>query len=455
MTTTPGANPNLASTYGPTGSSYPGAPGSEAAAKPKTLAEQATEAFKKGRDREAFQLLYADALVNEEAAERLPDEFRWVPYLKKPVMAVRWGVGVSYNPPRGYTGHPSPIGYEPAPSNAAPMNPSGGGQDQPRRRRVFGQGRQQQNQGSGQPSYGSGGQPSQPAASTAPSQPAELLTYYTGELGEKIVEVLTERMEDGKYGDVLARALESYEAPAATNNNNTGSGSASPGSYPPPGYPGTSGGAPGGEQPAKAEKFEPGGVMPGVVMLGEGSERELIKEADDQQVDFLIILDVSVRPSHKAASNTTKFRVLSLEKAKTPAANPPAEGAKPREIFVSKSINSHRVETAREEDEEDPLETEIDGFAAAIDAEVTAGPLPDKLTPEVALKRANFLTTQEVESPLANLAEIRCYRVKELIDDAQLAELYGKILGPEKAKKLLSGKTEADKQAALNKWLHK
>jgi hypothetical protein len=213
---------------------------------------------------------------------------------------------------------------------------------------------------------------------------------------------------------------------------------------------------PGGEG-QKSEAFKPGGVAPGIVVLGTGSERELLKEAEEQEVDFVILFDVTLRSGRPTPNNNTKFRVMSLAQAKLPPATDEAEGAKPREIYASKVVGSHRVESAREKDEgEDLVDAEITAMFAAIDAEVTPAPLPEKLSAEgVALKRATFLAAQEVENPLANLAEIRCYHVKGLITDEQLSELYTSILGANNAKKLINGKTEAERQAALAKLLPK
>jgi hypothetical protein len=465
-TSTPGYPMPNSSGYpmpNPAGYPMPGANGQVSPpAKPKTLEELATEAFQNGADREGFHFLYAAALVEKEASGRLPEEFRWVAYLKRPAMAVRWGIGVSYSPPKGYTDHPCPIGYQPpeqAGGNQPGGAPAGSGQSQPRRSpRVFGQrNRQQQNQQ--QPSNYNG-QNQQPVAVAAPTDPAELLEFYTGELGEKIMEVLVKRMEGGKYGDVLQRVHESYEgSPEATNTANPmnpmypmGYSSVPMGPGGPPGYPNPNGEA---KPAAKEEKYEPGGVVPGVVMLGEGSERELLAAAEQQEVDFVILFDISLRASNKGtASHTTKFKVMSLERAKAPK-EADADSAKPREIFSSKSLNNHRTEKDREEGKPDPVEAEIEGFVAAIDADVTTAPLPEKLSADIALKRATFLAGQETANPLANLAEMQCYYQKKLLTKDQVSELFGHVLGADQAKKLLSGKTESDRRAALAKWLPK
>lgn len=435
--------------YGP-----PGSIGSQQL----TLRDRANEAFRNGNDGDAFKLIYASALVDEEAAERLPEEFRWIASRKKPALAVRWGLGVIYNPPRGYTGHPSPVGYVepeaagnstyPGAPGAVPGAPNAG-QPKQRTRKVFGQrNRGQQNQPGGAPNQ-------QPVASHPPSDPAGFLEYYTGEVGELVVESLRERMEEGNYGPVLQQAMESYVSSPAPGGNLAypGMPMMAPGMAPPgaPGIPD----APNQNNNAKPKDFEPGSIVPGVVMLGEGSESSLIETAEEHEVDFVILFEVSVRKSNKDVTNNTKFRVMSIDKAKLPEAAAGVEGQDSREIFASGTINNLRVEKARDKDDADPLAEEIESFERAIDAEVVVTPLAEKVsTKEVALKRAAFLAGQS-ENQLANLAEIRHYQAAELLSDEEAAELFVKILGKSDAEKLLKGKTETDRAAALRKWLPK
>jgi len=110
---------------------------------------------------------------------------------------------------------------------------------------------------------------------------------------------------------------------------------------------------------------------------------------------------------------------------------------------------------AREDGKDDPLETEMQALIAAVDEQVKLNPLPEKLNAEMATKRATFLADQETSNPLPNLVEIRCYHLKGLLTDLQAAQLAGKVLGPDKAKKLITGKDEAERKAALVKFLPK
>lgn len=446
-----------------------GVPGTNrGSAAPKTLSERADDAFRKGNDREAFQLVYAAAIANDEAAERLPEEFRWIASLKKPSLGVRWGLGVTYSPPKGYTGHPSPVGYEPpsppsnnAPGSIGPGSPSApgaaSGQNKPRKSRIFGQ-RDRGNQG-GQPGAASNDSSNQkPPPSYPPGDPAGFLSFYTGEVGEQVVEVLAKRIDDGTFGPVLQHAAEVFDSAPSAPATNSYPGLSPMGPMGPMGPIGPQGslgpagpmgpGGPGNNSPAKPEKFKIGAIAPGIVMLGEGNEHELLEAAEDQQVDFVILFDVSVRKSNKDATNNTKFHVVALEKAKLAAAAT-AEGQPLGEIFASGTINNKRVESAREDNKDDPLKEEIAGFEKAIDAEVVVSKLSEKVsTEEIALKRAAYLASKS-DNQLAHLAEIRQYEVAKLIKHQDMADLYEKILGKANADKLLSAKTEADRAAVL------
>jgi hypothetical protein len=429
----------------------------------------ADDAFRKGHDREAFQYVYGAALASDEAAERLPQEFRWVAYLKKPAMAIRWGFGITYKADKNYTGHPSPLGYvaPPPPPKSGPGGappggaiPGGAPGDTTKKRtsHILGQRDRGNNNQPGAPGTqpGANSQPEKPPPSHPPADAKGFLEYYTGEVGEKVLDAISTRITKGDYGLVLQHAAEIYESPPPTPSNagpSTGLlGGPPPGSAPPggapPGMSMTPGGANNNEK--KPETFQPGAIMPGVVMLGEGSESELLKTAGKFEVDFVIVFEVSARKSGKDATNNTKFHVVSVDKAKSSNAATTAEGEKPGQIFSSAMINSHRVESARDRNEADPLEAEIGSFVQALDRDVKTIPLTEKVsTPEIALKRAAYLAAQ-TENKLANLAEIRCYVVSKLIGDKEAAEFYAQLIGnKDKADKLARGTTEAERAAVL------
>ena len=101
----PGGDPN--------NPGYPGAgnmPGQQPA-KPLTLGDKAELAFRQARDQDAIQYLYAHGVTADaEAAKEVLDKMGWITPLKRPAMAVRWGIAVEYVAPRGYNGSIFPIG---------------------------------------------------------------------------------------------------------------------------------------------------------------------------------------------------------------------------------------------------------------------------------------------------------------------------------------------------------
>ncbi len=429
----------------PGGAILPGTNGGIANA-PKTALDMAYEAFRKGHDSQGFEFLYASAIVSEEAKKTLPDDFKWIPALKRPTLGVRWGLGVVYSPPRGYKGHPSPVGY------TAPETTNNGirgastttGNDKPRRSKVFGAPRDNQNQSGGTTSTTQTNKA--PPESHPPTDPAEFISYYTGEVGERVVEILMERATEGQYGAVLSRAIESYDAAPSTTNNGYNPNTA----MMPAMMPGTTSG-----QQKPHEEFKIAAIAPGVVVLGEGTENDLVAQAAEQQVDFIVLFEVSVRAAGKNITNNSKFHVMSVEQAQLPKAVA-SEGDKSRQLFSSKLINNQRVESARDDKKEDPLETEIASFVTALDAGVAIESFSEKVSsPEVAEKRVNFLASKETAHPLATLAELRFYEASKLVNKQTLAAALESVLGPADAKKLILAKTEEERLAAISKLLPK
>ncbi len=277
----PGAGPGA----GP-GPGFPGAgPGQNPGAaggsqKPKAepkspgLLGKAEQAMAEGREKDAFQYLYALALTEDE--NDLFSKFGWVAGLRRPSLAVRWAVGVDLKvSPRSYKGSLYPIGSN---QNLPARNPRrGGGGD-------FG--------GGGFPGPGGGDGPGFPGAGGGPGpgfpgagggmggggasgSQAKLLGDFAGTAGKGVVDALAERVENGSFGEVLQDFSEFVNAQSA---GGTGSGFASGG--PGPGFPG--GGEPGGGGFGPAgfgagAGGEPGGLGGG----GEGMEEEFGEEGGD------------------------------------------------------------------------------------------------------------------------------------------------------------------------------
>ena len=94
------------------------APAPEAAAPPApkapTLRERALVAFHAGKDDEAFQLLATHYLITLDATDDLLAKMQWVPGLRRPALATRFGLAVAYTAPAEFKDNPQPIGSKEA-----------------------------------------------------------------------------------------------------------------------------------------------------------------------------------------------------------------------------------------------------------------------------------------------------------------------------------------------------
>lgn len=387
------------------------APEAAPAAPPKTLFERAETAFAQGQSATAFRLLYGHFLTD---VNPVPTglELHWIPALKRPAIAVRCGLGVRYTVTGKYDGAPFPVGVEqevktgrdPNQNNSAPNDPA------PRR---FGQGRR----------------PAQPPAAApvvpgpgAPTDSNDVLGYYTGEVGQKLVEELRKRVEAGQFGAVLKKM----------------GGSALPAGA---GVPGPEG-LPGGPAAPAAGATSLG---PGIVLLGKGTDAELNERAKAEEVDLLFVLDVQVMQTPKGTViNKTRVLVSDVAVGKTL-------------VETSKNaINNVQVQLARADNNRatrgvDLIDVEFKPLREYLDKEVTAAPMPT-LTPDSARNRAGSLVRTKPANPLATLTELRFYHAKKWLPDEILGKAYSLLLGEQEGTKLATGNAD-DRKQALAKWL--
>ena len=191
--------------------------------RPATYAGFAQEAFRKGMDSEALNYLYADILTNDAAAASQRLRFLNAENIKKPTMAVRWGIGVQYSAPRNFTKKPPMIGAKPHETEKRDSNDrNGGNRGVKRSSRVFGSKNRENNNdeySSSSDDYNNDG----PAAK-APKDPKEMLFYYTGDVGDRFVERVQMRREREFYGPLLKSAPGTWVAQERDfkDNNNGG-----------------------------------------------------------------------------------------------------------------------------------------------------------------------------------------------------------------------------------------
>jgi len=395
------------------------------AAKPLTLADKAVLAFRQGRDQDAIAYLYAHGVTAEAGeAKTVLDQMGWVAPLKRPAMALRWGIAMEYVPLRNYDGNIFPIGT----TQNLPTRGAAG------------------QVGGGQPAGGiadmSGGQPG--AAGGAQIPP--LMQKLTGELGPRVVALLQERIARGDFGQVMA-ALGKADVPAAGGAApGMGGYSETGGSGMSPDMSGGMGGVPGGfggpAQPQDAQPAQAIPLAPGIVFLGIVTPKDLRQKAQKAGVDVICVFDIVLTPIPKQQllKNETTIHVHDL--------------AQTRQLFESKTLNNIQVQIERVEkkSDQDPVERELESLFKFVDANWRVGPLPAGMQAEHVLNRLRILLAESHENPLPVLAEARMYQLRGLLQDAHFLTACQKLLGESDGTQLANGSAE-EKLELVAKWL--
>jgi hypothetical protein len=386
---------------------------------PGSFLALAQTAMKAGKEREALQYLCAHYAVH--GGDDLAEKMNWVDGLKRPALAVRIGVGIVFSAPNDFRGDPQPVGR----MAAAPASTTKPGEKKPRKR--FGQRDQNQQQQ----------QQAGPAA-TVPADAHGTLVFFTGELGEGLLDRLDERQGADGIGVALA---DLKEKPAA---GNAAGGSDPMNMTPPMSIPmPTPGGGAGGEG-ANLQNREPQFLEPGIVLLGvQPDERSLKKRAKEQGVDALIIFDVEVRPAKvgNIVNNSTKMVLYSL--------------AQDDSLITTREINNQKVADDRAKSRDtDVVETEMDRFFETFDKHYKMKELPAAITPERVVTRVRNLAKQLPDNPqaLALLTEMRFYQAKGLISQVDIVMALQEALGEEQVGKLLAAETDEEKIDAFPAW---
>ncbi|MEO8495006.1 MAG: hypothetical protein ABI614_08040 [Planctomycetota bacterium] len=414
-----GANPAGAEGAGAyPGGAYPGGPGGPGGGAveekvPDGFDGKAQQAFRRGKEKDAIQFLYAHALTNDAGAESLLPTIRWVGGLRQPKLAVRWGVGFIVTAPRNFNGDPKPVGSE---------------QKLPTREGKKGGGNEGYVGGGGAGDYGGG----QVGGGNS------LLAKGAGELGEKLAAAYTLRLMQGDFGEVLKKAMEGKSGGNQGDSGGAGAAGygAASGAMP---MSGAVGGGEGGGGGAAAAATQVTQIMPGLSMLGIGTQKELIDRAREDDIDAVVILDVKLRvnPEGLVTNETT----IMLLEAKTQ-----------KKFYTTKKFNNITIQKARAEDKEDGVDEELEKLFEAIDANLKMADLPDALNAELVTKRVASLTAEKHDNPLPALAEVQMYHTKGLLEENALFAAYEQLLSVDAGRLLATG-TEEDKKKALEPWL--
>jgi hypothetical protein len=402
---------------------------------PPTLFEQSAVAFGMGNDFAGLSLLQMYYLNADES--HLERQVKWVPALKRPTAITRWGVGVVYTAPRGYTGHPRPIGFNNPNANAGA--PAGGNQGKSlaelRKERA------QRPQSTSAP----------PQNVPVPTDPEGILDFYAGDFADAFLAELELRMSAGEMGAVLAAtgAKRKPAGPPGSSPAPQPAGGVNPNI---PWLPGVmtpemqekvkaaqkDGKFDTSNLPAELKNLDPkmlGNLMqkaqgalgdlkpiiPGVSFLGVGNAIDLEKKAKAAQLDLLMVFTVDVRPATAAdiVNNNTRVKVTTV--------------AKGEELYESPLLNNLKVEEAREArtaKDKDPVDAERAKFAAVLEAKLKPAELPAGLTAEVAAKRVDALAAEGLKKLMTNVVEMKLYQSKGLVTEDQFLAAMGQALGP-------------------------
>jgi hypothetical protein len=367
----------------------PGIPGDPNASQDPPYIAEAKKALAAGHDNDAYQFIIAEAIAGEDK-DNLKSSLKLAKAWPKSTLALRWGIGIEYNPPRNLPVGPTPIGK---PNQAPP-----------------------------QPATGNNQQTGDPNAPKSDTPPLTAIDYYTGELGQKLLEKLKTRIEVGQFGEVL----KTFSAPSNTAIPNAG-------------YP--QGGVnlnPNVPKPISA--FKPQGVSPGIVYLGVDKLAGLQNRAKQEGLDGLVVFDVDVTASRTAVVNTTKMSVFNLNK-KEP-------------VYVSKQLKNIQVEKDRKEGKgsTDPVDDTFEKMFAAIDNVFKLDDVPETLSKESITAYVMKQVDAAPQHKLPLVLEIMFYQEKGLISPEDAKVAFEKLLGAEGAG--ITG-TPAERKAAIDKLLPK
>lgn len=434
----PGGDDGAGGTVGPGG--VPGFDG--VVAKPTTFDGLAKLSFQQGRERDAFQYLYAWGLTSDAGAAEVLSNYQWVPGLRRPSLAVRWGIGVHVTAPPNFSSDPSPIGTQQALGGRGSRGKYG---DQ-------------------EGGYGGPGAPEFPdgAGGGGDGAGGNAVTRYAGELGQKILDEFQARVGDGRFGKILKDA----PAPGSSGGDGEYAGGAPAGPGGVPGFPGGDGGFPGGDlggpgglpgfggrggppgfggQPGIGGAAGEGAMASGLTMLGIGSEKDLREKARKNGIDVLAMFRVKVSVNRAGIIvNETELTILDASKT----------GAAP--LHTTRPLTNVKVQQARAQNKDDGVDKELKQLFEFIDKELCVANLPEGLTPEVVkTKRVDLLAKGTYENPLPVLSEIRFYNRSKLLNDVDAVGAFSQLLGSEAAAKTLLEGKEEDRKKVVEKWTPK
>jgi hypothetical protein len=286
------------------------------------------------------------------------------------------------------------------------------------------------------------------------SSGSEQLSFYTGELGEKLLDAIEERFETGEYGPVVQDILREAATGGAgqTRRGRRGADGGQPGE---PAFGGES--ADGAEIDPQTGERRGGSkarsaldgvhdsgekrrwtsravaeelktveqlkqISPCVWWLGkEHSRDEIMKRAEMGAIDVLAIFEMTVREARTGnlVNSSTRLRLIMTK------------GNKAVPGFSPEALVNITVEQWRQKEEKglDPVDKEVTKAIEALDTVLKPTALPEALTAERAKKRIDDLVAEKPADPLPAIVEARFYAAKGLIKEQDFLEAAYTLLG--------------------------
>jgi hypothetical protein len=408
---------------------------------PETYAEAALIEFEEGRQQKAMEYLYAHVLLDDQAASNM--KLHWFPAGKRPTMALRWAVGITFKPARQYNGLPAEFGK--------PVPKLMGNPRQPSSVRIEGA-----------------------SAPKEPENAAQAMQVFTGSFGKKVLERIALGVKTGEYGDVLRIApAVSPQARGGRGEDDFGNddfgggdddfGGGGDDDF---GGGGDDFGGGGDDFGGGGDDFGGGGddfgggdggggerkrtgpiftgylgdtpsLAQGISFIGVGNKEQLLERVKRDRAEVLLVFDVSSLIAGKGLLNTAIELKL-------------YDAVKGTELYKSQSVNNLQASFAK--GKKDPVGQALEGLFRYVEQQVRVQPMP-QLRPEHAVGRVETLVSSTQLKPLSTLAEILYYYKQGLLSREQLTEYYGKLIGPDDGKDLALGSPE-ERKAVLEGLLH-
>jgi hypothetical protein len=366
-----GAAPGMAAGGG---AAAPAAAEKDAAGK---LIRRACEAVGQNRGKEALSYFMAAGVAQSNAD--VLGKVRWVPALKRPALAIRWGIALHEG------------------NKPNPVRPANGRNERK--------------------------PPAQPAPAAMPAENAN----WQALIIQPLVQRLEAEVADGDYGDWSGLT-------AGAKDGSLAAGAAVPAAV---AAPGPAAGLP----TPRAAGASITAAGPAISMLGSADAETALQLAARDSLDVVVLGLTTNKPAVARAPEQSSITLRLLDVAtrkmlweSRPLGDQKVQAAK-QQASGGKAAGK---KGAKSKAPGDPAGDLVDELLHYAETNLKLIEMP-AITAEVANKRAGWLADQEYSNPLAALLELRYYQWKQLLTPEETAGFYAKILGDQNGPKLATG----------------